>query len=240
MKVEAVAPNTRDALRLRPFGQRPHDAVGVVALDEHIVKGSGGDGERVRVIHDSNRPGYTAVGRWCLLSLAFFADSRIETLIMSLFGHVELHSKNPKAAREFYSGVFGWTYDEVPMNGGVYVMVKNAEGQQVGGIVKKRDKAAPEAWVGYIPVKSVKRTIAKAKRRRAKIVVDYTKVPDMGAYAVLRDPRGGYFGIWEQAAAPKKKAAKKKATKKKATKKKATKKKATKRKATKRKATKRR
>ncbi len=134
---------------------------------------------------------------------------------MSMFGHVELHSKNPKAAREFYSGVFGWTYDEMPMPGGVYVVVKDDSGKAVGGIVKKKDTKAPEAWVGYITVPSVKRTIGKAKRRRAKIVVDYTLVPGMGAYAVLKDPRGGYFGVWEQAPAPKKKKAnKKKAAKK--------------------------
>jgi predicted enzyme related to lactoylglutathione lyase len=136
---------------------------------------------------------------------------------MALIEHVELFSKNPKAAREFYSGVFGWTYDEMPMPGGVYVMIKDADGAMVGGIVKKRDAKAPEAWVGYITVPSVKRTVAKAARRRAKIVVDYTKVPGMGAYAVLKDPRGAFFGLWEVAAAPKKKkkAAKKKTSKKK-------------------------
>ncbi len=129
---------------------------------------------------------------------------------MPLFDHVELHSKNPKAAREFYSGVFGWTYDEMPMPDGVYVMVRNAEGAQIGGIVKKRDKSAPEAWVGYITVPSVKRTLAKAVRRRAKVVVDYTKIPGMGAFAILKDPRGGSFAVWEQAAAKKKAAPKKK------------------------------
>jgi predicted enzyme related to lactoylglutathione lyase len=153
---------------------------------------------------------------------------------MSLFGHIELHSKNPKGAREFYSGVFGWTYDEVPMPGGVYVMIRTAEGEQVGGIVKKQDKKAPEAWVGYITVPSVKRTMGKAVRRKARVVLDYTKVPGMGAYAVLKDPRGGYFGLWEQAKPTKKKASKKKSSKKKASKKKASKKKTTRRKASRR------
>ena len=155
---------------------------------------------------------------------------------MALFGHAELHSKNPKAAREFYSGVLGWTYEEMPMPKGVYVTVKDESGTMVGGIVKKQDKKAPEAWVGYITVPSVKRTIAKALRRKGKVVVEYTKVQGMGAFAVLKDPRGAYFGIWEEAAkkAPaKKKAAKKKAApKKKATKKKAAKKKAAPRKKT--------
>ena len=146
---------------------------------------------------------------------------------MSLFGHVELHSKNPKAAREFFSDLFGWTYVEMPMQNGVYAMIKTADGAQVGGIVKKFDKNGPETWVGYITVPSVKRTIAKAVRNRAKVVTDYTKIPGMGAYAVLKDPRGGYFGLWEQAATPKK-ASKKKASKKKAAKKKASKKKASK------------
>jgi hypothetical protein len=133
---------------------------------------------------------------------------------MSLFVHAELHSKNPRAAQEFYSGVFGWTYDEMPMPGGVYVMIKNADGAPVGGIVKKTDKKAPESWLGYITVPSVKRAVGKAVRRRAKIVTDFTKIPGMGAFAILKDPRGGYFGVWEEAAAPKKVAKKKVAKKK--------------------------
>jgi uncharacterized protein len=145
---------------------------------------------------------------------------------MALFTHVELFSKNPKGAREFYGGVFGWTFDDVPMPGGVYTMIKTAEGEQVGGIVKKKDKAQPESWVGYVTVASVKRTVAKAVRRKAKVLVDYTPVPGMGAYAVLKDPRGGYIGVWEQAKASKKKAAKKKVAGRKKTSKKAAPKKA--------------
>lgn len=148
---------------------------------------------------------------------------------MPLFNHVELFSKNPKAAREFYGAVFGWTFDEVPMPGGKYIAIKD-DGQMVGGIIKKKDTKAPEAWVGYVTVPSVKRTMGKATRRKAKVVVDYTKVPGMGAYAVLKDPRGGYFGIWEQSKQRPKKAVKKK-TKKKATKRKASKKRAPRRRA---------
>ena len=148
---------------------------------------------------------------------------------MSLFQHVELHSRNPKAAREFYSGVFGWSYQDMPMpNGGVYTMVSDANGKQVGGIVKKKNSKAPEAWVGYVTVPSVKRALAKAKRRKAKIVEDYAKIPGMGAYAIITDPRGGYIGLWENAPPAKKK--KKKAAKKKTAKRKTAKKKTAKRK----------
>ena len=54
-------------------------------------------------------------------------------------------------------------------------MIMTADGKMVGGIVKKADTKAPEAWLGYVTVASVKRTIAKAKHRKAKVAVDYTK-----------------------------------------------------------------
>ncbi|MBV1861217.1 MAG: VOC family protein [Nannocystaceae bacterium] len=146
-----------------------------------------------------------------------------------MYTHVELHSQDPAAAQAFYSGVFGWTYNEMPMPGGSYVMVANAKGEPIGGMVKSQDKSAPDSWIGYVTVTSVKPAVAKAAKLGANIVVDFTEIPGMGAFAILTDPRGGLFGIWQDAAStkpvPKKKVAKKKTAKKKVAKKKTAKKK---------------
>ncbi len=148
---------------------------------------------------------------------------------MPMYTHVELHSQDTQAARDFYSGVFGWKYSEMPMPGGSYTMIANAKGEPMGGLVESADKSAPDSWVGYVTVASVKDAVAKAAKHGANIVVDATTIPAMGSFAILTDPRGGLFGVWEDAPAAKpvtkKKVAKKKAAKKKAAKKKAAKKK---------------
>lgn len=147
---------------------------------------------------------------------------------MPMYSHVELHTQDIKAARAFYSGVFGWKYSEMPMPGGSYTMVANAQGEPIGGIVESADKSAPDSFVGYVTVASTKRAVTKAAKRGANIVVDTTTIPGMGTFAILTDPRGALFGIWEEAPkakpAAKKKAAKKTAAKKTAAKKTAAKK----------------
>ncbi len=149
---------------------------------------------------------------------------------MSMYTHVELHSQDPAAAKAFYSGVFGWTYSEMPMPGGSYTMVANAKGESLGGIVPAQNESAPESFIGYITVASAKASLARAVELGATIVVGFTEIPGMGAFAILADPRGAVFGLWEEAPSakpPEKKVAKKaakKAAKKKVAKKKVAKK----------------
>ena len=156
---------------------------------------------------------------------------------MPMYTHVELHSQDPAAAQDFYSGVFGWTYNEMPMPGGKYIMVANAKGEPIGGIVQTQDKSASDTWIGYVTVDSVKDAVAEATQRGATVVVDFTELPGMGAFAIVTDPGGAPLGIWEDDANAKKEAAEKEAAEKKVAKKKVTKK-AAKKKVTKKKAAK--
>jgi predicted enzyme related to lactoylglutathione lyase len=45
--------------------------------------------------------------------------------------HFEIHAADTAAARAFYSGLFGWTFTEMPMGGGMeYYLI---EGEGIGG-----------------------------------------------------------------------------------------------------------
>jgi predicted enzyme related to lactoylglutathione lyase len=104
--------------------------------------------------------------------------------------------------------------------GMVYTMIDVGEGVG-GGMGPKQEANAPNSWLAYVAVDSVKKTIAKAKKSGATILVEYQPVGTMGALGIFVDPTGAPLGVWEQAKAPAKKAAKKKAApKKKAAKKK--------------------
>ncbi|MDA0337585.1 MAG: hypothetical protein O2782_20665 [bacterium] len=81
-------------------------------------------------------------------------------------------------------------------------------------MMKKQMPEAPNMWLSYVQVDSVKRTIAKAAKRGAKIVVDYQPIPGMGAFGIFLDPSGAGLGVYEDAKpVAKKKAAKKKVAK---------------------------
>src|SRR5262245_38244918 len=158
------------------------------------------------------------------------------------FVHVELNTDNLEGAKSFYKKVFDWQLEDMPMGGDmVYTMVKPKEG--TGGGMQDKNKIgmshAATAWLPYVQVDSVKKTMGKAKKGGAQIVVEHQEVPGMGSLGIFVDPTGAPIGVWEptmtaaapasqrKAAAPKKAAKKatKKAAKAKAPKTKAAKKK---------------
>jgi predicted enzyme related to lactoylglutathione lyase len=136
---------------------------------------------------------------------------------MSAFVHLELGTDDTKAASQFYKKVFGWKLTPMKMpDGSSYVMFDTTAGGPGGGIGGKMDPSQPTAWLPYIGVKSLKKSVAKARGLGATIVVDHMPVMGMGALAILIDPTGAKLGLWEPAMSappPKKKAAKKTAKK---------------------------
>jgi len=138
------------------------------------------------------------------------------------FVHVELHADDVRAAKKFYKSVFDWKLEDMP--GMDYTMIGVGKGAG-GGMMKKPMPDEPAAWLPYVEVADVKKTIEKAREAGANVVLPYQSIGDMGAIGVFMDPAGAAIGVWElakKAAAPKKAAAKKaaKKTAKKAAKKK--------------------
>ena len=68
--------------------------------------------------------------------------------------------------------------------------------------------AAPSMWLPYVQVDEVKRTVAKARKLGAEILIDYMEIGDMGAIGVFTDPSGAAIGVWAMGAKPKRKPAK--------------------------------
>lgn len=142
---------------------------------------------------------------------------------MGTFVHHELNTTNPAAAKKFYKGLFGWKFQDMKMpDGSVYSMFSTNE-KEGGGIQKHPMPGAPNAWLQYVGVASVKKAMAKAAKLGAKVIVDYMPIPGHGALGVFADPTGATCAVWEPSmAAPKpaaKKPSKKKPSKKKAAKK---------------------
>jgi hypothetical protein len=146
------------------------------------------------------------------------------------FVHIELSTDDPAAAQKFYKSVFDWKFSAAP--GMPSYTMLNTGAPPGGAVGGKMMPGQPTAWLNYVGVADVKKTVAKAKAAGATIIVDYQEVPKMGWFAIFRDPQGGHIGAWQPmmkpAAAPKKAASKKAAPKKAASKKAAPKKAASK------------
>ncbi len=128
------------------------------------------------------------------------------------FVHMELSTGDVAAAKKFYKRVFDWKLNELGPDMGNYTLIDTGSKTVGGGLAGKMSPEQPTAWLVYAEVDSVKKSMAKAEKNGAKIVMAYQPIPDMGAIGVFIDPTGAAFGVWERA--KKKKPAAKKAKKK--------------------------
>jgi predicted enzyme related to lactoylglutathione lyase len=147
-------------------------------------------------------------------------QDRQEVLMSNGFVHVELNTDDVGKAKQFYKKIFNWKLEDVKMGPGMtYTMVKPADGTG-GGMQAKPMPNAPTMWLPYVLVDSVSKTIGKAKKLGAQIILEEQEVPDMGKLGIFMDPTGAALGVWEASMkAPRgRRATAKKASKKKAAK----------------------
>jgi predicted enzyme related to lactoylglutathione lyase len=114
------------------------------------------------------------------------------------FVHVELSTTDPAKAKAFYSQLFTWKLEDMPMGDMTYTMIQPGEGPG-GGMMKQMVPNAPSAWLTYVTVGDVKAATAKAKSLGATVMKDVTEVPKMGWFSIITDPTGAYLGLWQAA-----------------------------------------
>lgn len=117
------------------------------------------------------------------------------------FCWIELSTSDRVAATRFYTQLFGWTTNETPLGGGaVYVMLQK-NGRDVGALYEmfpqQREEGVPPFWMSYVAVESADEMAEKAKQLGATVMKDAFDVMDVGRMAVLTDPVGAVFSLWQ-------------------------------------------
>lgn len=97
----------------------------------------------------------------------------------------------------FYTELFGWTTEEMPLpDGNVYTMFKNGD-RVVGGCVAPSEGSAVQPmWMTYINVEDLDSSVAKAQSLGGTIHMPRVDIP-MGSFCVLSDPQGATFAFWQ-------------------------------------------
>jgi uncharacterized protein len=112
------------------------------------------------------------------------------------FVHVELNTTDPEKAKAFYSKLFKWELEDVPMPDGTYTMIKPGKGTG-GGIMKHPVPGAPSLWLAYVEVDDIKAATEKARSLGATVKRDVTEVTDVGWLSIIEDPTGATLGLWK-------------------------------------------
>ncbi len=112
------------------------------------------------------------------------------------FCWVELATSDWQGAQRFYTQLFGWTTNEIPMAPGQppYVMLQK-DGLDVGALYERKD--VPPNWGSYVAVASADDTAKKARTLGAKVLAEPFDVFDSGRMAVVQDPQGAVFSLWQ-------------------------------------------
>jgi uncharacterized protein len=112
---------------------------------------------------------------------------------------VDTSQPDPQAAVAFYSGLFGWEFEDVmpPQSEGRYFIARLGGGD-VAAVGSIPAGAPPMAlWNTYVWVESADQTASKVLDAGGKPLMDPFDVMDAGRMAVFADPEGAAFCVWE-------------------------------------------
>jgi len=117
------------------------------------------------------------------------------------FCWLELATSDQDAAKGFYRDLFGWNINDFPMDPqGVYTIFR-MDGRDVaaGCTLQPDQKAAgvPPHWMIYMAVDNADQSAAKASSLGAKVLAPAFDVMDAGRMAVIQDPTGAVFCLWQ-------------------------------------------
>lgn len=112
----------------------------------------------------------------------------------------ELMTSDVKSAVGYYRKVVGWK-TEVWRQGSDYLMWVASSGPMGGVAALPASDAAPY-WLHYIATPDIQATVQDAEKLGGKVAVPVTAIANGGRYAVLTDPQGGRFGVYESHTAP--------------------------------------
>jgi uncharacterized protein len=114
------------------------------------------------------------------------------------FMHVELHTNDLPRAKDFYSRLFDWKLQDVPMpgGGGTYTTIDVGSGTG-GGMMTSPAPGTPPHWMAYVGVDDIRASTRKARDLGAKVLVDALEVGEHGTMSVIVDPTGATLALWQ-------------------------------------------
>jgi predicted enzyme related to lactoylglutathione lyase len=106
---------------------------------------------------------------------------------------------DPKSALAFYSGLFGWEFeDAMPSGSPVSYFIARLRGGDVAAVGPQPEGAPPAAvWNTYVAVDSADEAAARVLAAGGRVVMEPFDVSDAGRMAVFTDPEGAAFSVWQ-------------------------------------------
>jgi len=116
--------------------------------------------------------------------------------------HFEIHAADPDRAVNFYTTLFGWSFQkwEGPMD---YWLVTTGPNEQPGingGLVRRQGEIDGQAVIAYVctvDVEDLDASVQTALDNGGQIALPKMPIPGMGWLAYCKDTEGNIFGMMQ-------------------------------------------
>lgn len=126
---------------------------------------------------------------------------RIDHHPAGTFVWMELSTNHQAGAKQFYSSLFGWEARDIPMGPDAVYTTFQRNGRDVCAAytMKEEDRAVgvPPNWLLYIAVDNADDAVSRALELGGQPLSPAIEVPNVGRIAVIRDPVGAIFAIFQ-------------------------------------------
>jgi uncharacterized protein len=117
------------------------------------------------------------------------------------FSWADVSTTDQDAAKQFYTQLFGWTFVDYPVGDGVVYSMMQIGGKDVAAISpqprQQADAGVPPLWNSYVSVESADDAADRAQKLGATVHAPAFDVMDAGRMAVIQDPQGAFFMVWQ-------------------------------------------
>ncbi|WP_405735534.1 VOC family protein [Streptomyces sp. NBC_00028] len=107
---------------------------------------------------------------------------------------VDAQLPDVEAGKRFYGELFGWSFEEQRYGGAVWAL---HEGEPVAALAHKTDGRMPTVWTVYFATPDIEGLADRVWAAGGQVVTAPMPVGDLGTSALVTDPDGAVFGLWE-------------------------------------------
>lgn len=108
----------------------------------------------------------------------------------------DLSTTDADDARAFFAELFAWEYNLSGPEAGNYATA-TLRGQEVVGIQPQQNPSQPIGWTTYLATEDINKTVDLASQAGGSVLLPPMEVMGLGHLAVVADPTGGAFGLWQ-------------------------------------------
>jgi uncharacterized protein len=111
---------------------------------------------------------------------------------------VDLQTSDQAGAKEFYTALFGWSYDDQPIDENSVYSMSTIRGKHAAAIAPlPPQQGIPPHWNTYVAAADVDATVGRVSGAGGTVVMPPMDVMDAGRMAVIADPTGAMICVWQ-------------------------------------------